>query len=434
MATVATVSGDPLDLSYTPAQMEIFWDNTARYTVVPKGRRLGATHGAANFVIESMLSEEPIKVLWVDTIHRNIDTYVERYFKPTLKKLKPEMWSWRQQAKELNILNSVCDFRSADRPDNIEGFAYNIIIMNEAGIILNNRYLWQTTVRPMCLDYHARVWFLGTPKGKTSKKDGKEHEYYTIYKKAQMEQEGKWKALHYTTYDNPLLYEEDIKEVEEDVPAPIRRQEILGEFIDIGEEEVFHYTWFARCPMPNAATALKIVQSWDTAYSEKTSNDLSACTTWFMYPDRFVCVDTWTGHVAFPDLLVEMKSQAATWQPHVVLIENKASGQSLIQTIQRETTIPVYSINVSGNKYVSRDKYTRACDVSNTIQAGKVYVVEGDAGTALINEMCEFPGSTHDDLTDTAVQFLGWARNQTYKNTPMVHRKVIRKSKTLKGY
>ena len=63
------------------------------------------------------------------------------------------------------------DFRSADKPENIEGFGYALIILNEAGIILKNRRLWEETIRPMAMDYKAKVIIGGTPKGKRVKKD-----------------------------------------------------------------------------------------------------------------------------------------------------------------------------------------------------------------------------------------------------------------------
>ena len=57
----------------------------------------------------------------------------------------------------LKIGNSSLDFRSADKPENIEGFGYALIILNEAGIILKNRRLWEETIRPMAMDYKAKL-------------------------------------------------------------------------------------------------------------------------------------------------------------------------------------------------------------------------------------------------------------------------------------
>ena len=40
----------------------------------------------------------------------------------------------------------VSDFRSVDRPENIEGFGYDKAFLNEAGIILRDEYLWYNAI------------------------------------------------------------------------------------------------------------------------------------------------------------------------------------------------------------------------------------------------------------------------------------------------
>src|SRR3989304_5607657 len=147
------------------AQQEVF-DCPARYVIDAKGRRFGFTKGASNFTIKSALAGTYKKGLWVDTVNANIERYVERYFIPALRKLPPNLWHWRKQQKILEIKNFYMDFRSADTPETIEGFGYDLAILNEAGIILKNRYLWDNAIRPMLWDYRPRTVIGGTPKGK----------------------------------------------------------------------------------------------------------------------------------------------------------------------------------------------------------------------------------------------------------------------------
>jgi hypothetical protein len=142
-----------LPIKNFPAQQKIF-ECPARYVIVPKGRRFGATNGAANNYISMAIRRKFQKGLWVDTVNSNIERYVERYFIPKLKVLSPEgvSWHWRKQQKILTILDSYIDFRSVDQPENIEGFGYDQAFLNEAGIILKNPYLWNHAIRPMLWD------------------------------------------------------------------------------------------------------------------------------------------------------------------------------------------------------------------------------------------------------------------------------------------
>ena len=177
-----------LDITYHKNQQKIFFESKARYKVIAKGRRFGLTRGFANYVIDQMM-DGVSPVLWVDTIYGNIDRYVERYFTPTLKQLPKNLWKYRSNRNDLKIMSSVCDFRSADRPENIEGFGYALIIINEAGIVLKNRSLWNESIRPMILDYKADVLIGGTPKGKNVKGKREKHLFYELFERSQRSEE-----------------------------------------------------------------------------------------------------------------------------------------------------------------------------------------------------------------------------------------------------
>lgn len=230
-----------LNLTYTRQQDEVFFQSEDyRFIIVPKGRRFGATQGAMQAGLEWALEGEP--VLWGDTINSNIDRYFERYAKPVLNKSGID-YCFSSQQKKLTFPYSsgFIDFRSADRPENWEGFGYKRIILNEAGIILKNDYLYINAVLPMMMDYpDSRLYALGVPKGKI-KKDKKEHKFYTLYRSA-LKGENGYKLLKYSSYDNPFLNEVTVKELELEISKmnPVMvRQEIYGEFVD----EVFDALW-----------------------------------------------------------------------------------------------------------------------------------------------------------------------------------------------
>ena len=213
-------------------QREIFsLLNKHKYVVFAKGRRFGFTHGAILYVIASILGGKYKKVLWGDTIHANITRYIKRYALPLLNKLPTESWKWNKNENVIEFyLNSdiaYIDFRSADRPENWEGFGYDLIVLNEAGIILKNRYLWENAVQPMMLDNkHSKALIGGAPKGKNL--------FYELFRKGETDKSGRWIAKRYTSYDNPLLDSQEIKELENSLPPEAVEQEIYAKFIDSG--------------------------------------------------------------------------------------------------------------------------------------------------------------------------------------------------------
>jgi len=204
----------------------MFFESEAKVKVVAKGRRFGFTQGCANYVIEKMM-DGVSPVLWVDTVNSNIERYMERYFMPVLSKLPPHCWKWRQQRKELSVFNSRCDLRSADRPELIEGFAYRLIILNEAGIILKSEYLWENTIRPMTMDFDPDMIIGGTPKGQNI--------FHDLKVKAQDDKDKRykdWEYFHFTSYDNPYIPRKKVRELEDDMPEHVKKQEIYAEFLE----------------------------------------------------------------------------------------------------------------------------------------------------------------------------------------------------------
>lgn len=204
-------------------QQSIF-DSPATHTIVPKGRRFGLTKGAANDYIMSALKGKFHKGLWVDTVNSNIDRYIERYFMPHLKRIPENLWHWGKQEKIVKIKNAYIDFRSADRPENIEGFGYDKYFINEAGIVLKNPYLWDNAIRPMMWDFKARGVIGGTPKGKGI--------FSELYARGQDEEQPQYASMRFSTFDNPFIDSRVVLEEIRSMPERVVRQEIYAEFLD----------------------------------------------------------------------------------------------------------------------------------------------------------------------------------------------------------
>lgn len=214
-----------LPIANFTAQNKIF-DAPERYVIVPKGRRFGATNGAANNFIKMALKRQFSKGLWVDTVNANIERYVERYFIPKLKILGPQgaKWHWRKQQKILTIMDAFIDFRSVDNPENIEGFGYDYAFLNEAGIILKNEYLFQNAIRPMLWDYKCHTVAAGTPKG--------EGVFKELYQRGLDPNQPEFAALTFSSFDNPYLPRDVIMEDIKSMPQRVVDQEIYAHFLD----------------------------------------------------------------------------------------------------------------------------------------------------------------------------------------------------------
>ena len=173
-------------------------------------------------------------------------------------------------------------------------------------------------------------------------------------------------------------------------PAPI-----AGGIVDLA--------WFKRYGAA-PAQPLRIIQSWDTAFKGGAHNDPSVCGTWAETETGFYLLHVARRRLEYPGLKRAAKSLAACWSPDAILIEDKASGQSLIQDLRAETRLPVIALRPEA------DKLTRMSTASPAIEAGRVFLPEvADWLEDYEAEMAIFPNGAHDDQVDMTSQFLRWA-------------------------
>lgn len=150
-----------------------------------------------------------------------------------------------------------------------------------------------------------------------------------------------------------------------------------------------------------------IVHSWDTAQKPEEINDPTVGTVWQFGQDvpgyhlREVCRE----RMDYPTLKRKVKAYAERDRPAAILIEDKSSGQSLIQDLRSETSLPIIAIEPL------RDKVFRANEVSAMVEAGLLLLPESAPWLVdFEGEFFGFPLSTHDDQVDSVTQFLKWVR------------------------
>ena len=109
----------------------------------------------------------------------------------------------------------------------------------------------------------------------------------------------------------------------------------------------------------------------------------------------------------FPELKRNATVFSEEWKPSAVLVEDRASGQSLIQELRAGTRLPILPVKVD------TDKLTRAQAVTPLIEAGRVYLPDSTPWVAdFIEELAVFPHGTHDDVVDSVTQALNYLREE----------------------
>lgn len=144
-------------------------------------------------------------------------------------------------------------------------------------------------------------------------------------------------------------------------------------------------------------------QSWDCAFKTGQSNDYSVCATFGIIDGKIYLRDILRTKLEFDDLKQMVKKKYLEYNPQGILIEDKASGQVLIQDLMKKYTFPILKVRPR------LDKLARFVTNLNLFEAGIVHLPNQALWSAdFITELLEFPNVSHDDQVDACTQFLNW--------------------------
>ncbi|MDD5395219.1 MAG: phage terminase large subunit [Thiothrix sp.] len=169
--------------------------------------------------------------------------------------------------------------------------------------------------------------------------------------------------------------------------------------------------WFSDRYKMIPPRVIRVVQSWDSAQKDKKErNDPSVCTTWAECADGYYLLDVYRDWLEYPALERAVKDQAAKHKPNAVLVEDKSTGQSIIQQARAGSlgNIPVIGIEPKG------DKIDRLERCTGLMESGRVRLPESAQWISdYTSELTTFPMAVHDDQVDSTSQALNWMRDNS---------------------
>jgi predicted phage terminase large subunit-like protein len=173
-----------------------------------------------------------------------------------------------------------------------------------------------------------------------------------------------------------------------------------------------------------------IVQSYDTAFTEKTSGDPTGCEVWGVFEHekkrRVLLLDCWNERLGYPALKQRVMED---WQARyggvknnlvkpsrkadIVLVEAKGSGQSLLQDLHL-SNIPAVPYNPG-----KADKVARAHMASPLLESDIFWVLESTKHKGrprtwvqpFLDQLEQFPAGEHDEMVDCFTQVVIYLRD-----------------------
>ncbi len=334
-----------------------------------------------------------------------------------------------------NVAGGVSTIRgfTGERPERLRGPQHCRGWFDELAAWQYDQETWDMAMLGMRLGAKPQVLWTTTPKPKD------------LIRKLSAPQEGRI-IVRGSTFDNKTnLPDSFFKQIEQYEGTTIGRQELYGELIDPEDTGIIKRSDFRLWPAKKPLPALDyIILSLDTAFTEATYDkkkgdaDSTACVVIGSFHDKdglsqLLLLDCWSEQVGMPDLIRRVKKElnvsygddqdvalikpmfggakplTSGRKPDLCLIEDKGSGISLRQMLEREG-IEAYAYNPG-----RADKLARLHMVSHIFARKRVWLPESDKFPGrprtwvdpMLAQLCAFTGPNsikHDDYVDAMTQ------------------------------
>jgi predicted phage terminase large subunit-like protein len=169
----------------------------------------------------------------------------------------------------------------------------------------------------------------------------------------------------------------------------------------------------------------QILQSWDTANKDTELANFSVCTTWGIKDRSLYLLDVFRRKMDFPELKRTIVELAKRHQAKIVLIEDMASGTSLLQEL-RADNFPY----ARPAPRLEGDKVMRLHAQTAKIEGGSV-LFPHDAPwlDTYLRELLSFPNSKKDDQVDSTVFALAWVTEHPEPGLLTHYKKEVERTK-----
>lgn len=162
------------------------------------------------------------------------------------------------------------------------------------------------------------------------------------------------------------------------------------------------------------------ILSLDTAIKTSIKSDYSVCACFGVKDKTYYLISLLREKLTYPQLKDKTEKQYKKYSPKYILIEDKASGQQLLQDLKFAKIQGLIAIKPKN------DKITRFASVVPLFRDGTILLPEkANFNHILFKELLSFPNSAHDDIIDSISQFLNFAKTLINRNNNIKRISII---------
>ncbi|MEI8122586.1 MAG: terminase family protein [bacterium] len=205
-----------------PAQIAIHQARDKRFRTVCTGRRFGKTLCLAAELLSRGGSEKAGEYGWIAPTYNVADRGIEAIRMIAEGNIEVSGRAPTRVEFRTKIGMTRIWFLSADNPDNIRGFGFQGVVIDEAAAIPVS--VWHYVLRPTIAQTLGWAVFVSTPKGRNW--------FYDLYTRGMDPNETDYASFTFPSKASPFFPAKEWEEAKRTLPADVFRQEYEAEFME----------------------------------------------------------------------------------------------------------------------------------------------------------------------------------------------------------
>ena len=236
------------------SQQVAFCRSSAKRRIVKAGRRSGKTVGVATLAVERFLAGK--RVLYAVPTAEQLGVFWYEVCTALREPIAAEVFAKNETEHfiELRGTQRRIKAKTAWNADTLRGDFADLLILDEWQLC--DEDAWGQVGAPMLLDNDGDAVFLYTPPSLRSAGVSKARDprhASKLFSKARADTMGRWEVFHFTSFDNPYISREALKELtsSDDMSRAAYRLEILAEDSEVPETALVYRQFnFITCVLP----------------------------------------------------------------------------------------------------------------------------------------------------------------------------------------
>tara|TARA_R100000541_G_scaffold27396_1_gene36705 strand:- start:25077 stop:26330 length:1254 start_codon:yes stop_codon:yes gene_type:complete len=384
-----------LKVELLPWQQEVFEDSS-RFKVIAAGRRTGKSRLAAWKLIIEGLQCKRGHVFYVAPTQGQARDIM---WQTLLEVGNPVIASSHINNLQIKLVNgATIALKGADRPETMRGVSLSFLCMDEYADMKPE--VWEQILRPALADQKGDAMFIGTPMGR--------NHFYDLFQYASLSGDEQWKGWHFTSYDNPLLDEEEINAAKKSMSAFSFRQEFMASFeaaggelfkeehIQFSEEEPEEGQFYIAVDLAGFADV-------QTATTKTNRLDQTSIAVVKAGTEGWWVADIIHGRWGVEKTARKIFDAVRDYQPVAVGIEKGALKNAVYPYLNDIMKSNQRFFRVEELTHGNKRKIDRIVwALQGRFEHGKITLNKGEWNTTFLDELFQFPNKlVHDDLIDS---------------------------------